>query len=177
MLATAILTPQEAPQRLLIRRHNPFSSVPRRTESLSTLRFLLLIAALAPAPSFGRQVPAQSVSMALPRGSSAMTFEISQPKQPPESSFFTSLPSRKSSFLLEISHFLILACFPGQQSCSPALPAIQQRSVECCHGLCAFAILLSVPALHAAGVRAVGVSSFNSGHTLTQRMLCHCGTC
>lgn len=71
-------------------------------------------------------------------------FEISHPKEPPESTFFTSQPSGKLSSPQKLDIFLILACFQGQQSRSAALPVVQHGRVERCHCLCAFAIPLSV---------------------------------
>lgn len=63
-------------------------------------------------------------------------FEISHPKVTSRVYFLHLSALWETLFSPEIWHFLILACFPGQQPCSPALPAIQQRRVKCCHCLC-----------------------------------------
>ena len=101
-----------------------------------------------------------------------------QPSQLTSRVYFFHLSAlQETLFSLETWHFLVLAHFPGQHSCSPALSVIQQRCVERCHCLCAFAILPSVPAPRAAGGRAAGAGSFDSGCALTWRMLCCCSTC
>lgn len=64
-------------------------------------------------------------------------FKISHPKETSRVYFLHLSALWETLFSPEVWHFLILACFPGQQPCSPALPAIQQRRVKCCHCLCA----------------------------------------
>lgn len=64
-------------------------------------------------------------------------FEMSHPKVTSRVYFLHLSALWETLFSPDIWHFLILACFPGQQPWSPALPAIQQRRVRCCHCLCA----------------------------------------
>lgn len=98
-----------------------------------------------------------------------------QPSQVTFRVYFLHLSAlRETLFSTEIWHFFIPACFPGQQPHSPALPVIQHGYFQCCHCLCAFAILLSAPAPWVSGGRAPGDDSFDSSSVLAQRMLHHC---
>lgn len=150
------------------------SSAPGGDDHLH-IHVLLLIVIHAPASSFGKGVPFQGARVALPRGTSAMTgFTLHLKWNIPSNlkSLLLHLSALQEAFFLEIWHFLILACFPGQQTCPPAFTIIQQRRIKHCHHLCAFAILPSMPAPGVAGSRAMRASC-----AFTQRMFCWCSTC